>query len=261
MLPVYINYSFDGKMKFNVMVINLDSSTDRWESMTKQCDLLGLSPQRVSAVRGSLLSEKEKSDVYQLSSNLSKYDKILNDGEIGCYMSHIRCWELIVEQQLDFALVLEDDAILTEDMAKYVDKLAHTSSDWDYIKLSHGSKIKSAVDCMDLGDGLTLKKVLKLPSTTTGQLISLSGAKRLLSHAYPIARPIDMDIQYWFEKSLRCFVVSPFPILNGDFGSEINKTGDRRIVKKRPIRRILQKIRYEILLWCNRSKLPEFPKL
>ncbi len=248
-------------MKFNVMVINLDSSTDRWESMTKQCEPLGITPERVSAVRGSLLSEKEKSDVYQLSANLSKYDKILNDGEIGCYMSHIRCWEQIVEQELDFALVLEDDAILTDNIIKYVEKLAPSCADWDYIKLSHGSKVKSAVDSMDLGDGLTLRKELKLPSTTTGQLISLSGAKKLLAHAYPITRPIDMDIQYWFEKSLRCFVVAPFPILNGDFGSEINKTDDRRFVKKRPIRRVLQKIRYEVLLLCSRHKLPDFPKL
>lgn len=243
------------------MVINLDSSIDRWGSMTQQCELLGLSPQRVSAVRGSLLSAEEKNDVYQLSVNLSKYDKVLNDGEIGCYMSHIRCWESIVEQELDFALVLEDDAILTDDIVGYIEKLSHTSSDWDYIKLSHGSKVKSAVDYMELGAGLILRKELKLPSTTTGQLISCSGAKKLLSHAYPIARPIDMDIQYWFEKSLRCFVVTPFPVLNGDFGSEINKIEDRRFVKKRPIRRIVQKIRYEVLLWCNRHKLPEFPKL
>lgn len=243
------------------MVVNLDSSADRWTSMLHQCDLLGLSPQRVSAVRGSLLTEKQKSDVYQLSANLTKYDKILNNAEIGCYMSHIRCWELIVEQELDFALVLEDDAILTDNIVKYIEKLAHTSSDWDYIKLSHGSKVKSAADAIELGDGLTLRKELKLPSTTTGQLISLSGAKKLLKHAYPIARPVDMDIQYWFEKSLRCFVVSPFPILHGDFGSEINKTEDRRLVHKRPIRRVLQKIRYEVLLWFSRDQLPKFPKL
>lgn len=242
------------------MVINLDSSVARWQSITAQCELLGLTPQRVSAVRGSMLTAQQKSEVYNLETNLAKFDKELNDGEIGCYLSHIRCWEHIIEQQLDFALVLEDDAILTPDIVRYIDKLAGSSVDWDYIKLSRGSKTKKSLECLDLGDGLSLTKGLKLNSTCTGQLISLSGAKKLLAHAFPISRPVDADIRYWFEKSLKCFSTSPLPILNGEFGSDINKVSDRRLVKKRPLKRILQRIRYEYLLWRNRHNLPEFPK-
>lgn len=248
-------------MKIKILVINLDSNITRWESIVTQCKQLELSPLRVPAIRGSLLTNKEKSKIYDLKANLEKYDKVLNDGEIGCYLSHIRCWEHIVEQQLDFALVLEDDAILTSDIIKYLEKIANFSTDWDYIKLSRGSKTKMALEHLELGDGLSLNKVLKLPSTTTGQLVSLSGAIKLLAHSYPISRPVDTDIQYWFEMSLRCFVASPLPVLNGDFGSEINKVSDRQLEKKYPFKRIIQKIRYEYLLWLNRNKLPNFPSV
>jgi glycosyl transferase family 25 len=247
-------------MSFNIFVINLDSSVDRIENMQAQCNELGLTFERVSAVRGKNLSSDEKAAVYNRAVNLAKYDKELNDGEIGCYMSHARCWEQIVAQNLDYALILEDDAILTPEIKGYIAKLADSSQEWDYIKLSYGRKPKSILNAIDLGDGLSLGQCIKLPSTTTGQLVSLAGAKKLLEHAFPIARPIDIDIQFWYEKSLRSFVVRPFPILNGDFGSEINQVTDRRQVDKRQFARIWQKVKFEINLFLKRGRLAALPK-
>ncbi|MEC4727598.1 glycosyltransferase family 25 protein [Shewanella sp. D64] len=246
-------------MKFKIFVINLDSSLDRLSSMQEQCDRLGLEFERVSAVRGSELSEGDKSKIYSLEQNLKKYDKVLNDGEIGCYLSHIRCWEKLLAEELDYALVLEDDGILTDELPLFITKLAKSFEHWDYILLSHGRKIKPVIDSLDMGDGLWLQKVLKLNSTTTGQFISFQGAKKLVSTALPISRPVDMDIQHWFEKSLRCFVVSPFPVLTGDFSSDISIAGDRRFVQKRPFKRIWQKIRFEVMLLLNRNQLPDLP--
>jgi glycosyl transferase family 25 len=248
-------------MKYSVLVINLDSSVDRMTSMAKQLEDLGLPYERVSAVRGSLLSADEKAQVFNLEANQRKYDKILNDGEIGCYLSHVRCWERIVADELDFALILEDDAILTPEIKGFIEALPRLSDDWDYIKLSHGSKTKDTLETLDLGDGLSLSRCLKLPSTTTGQFVSASGAKKLLASAYPIARPIDMDIQYWFEKDLHCLVSRPFPVLNGDFGSEINKTADRRQVERNRCKRLWQKLCYELSLLKNRGNMGALPKI
>lgn len=247
-------------MKYIVLVINLDSSVDRMTSMQKQLDALSIPFERISAVRGSLLSAEEKARVYNLRVNQDKYDKVLNDGEIGCYLSHVRCWERIVKDELDFALILEDDAILTQELKGFLEVLPSLSTDWDYIKLSHGSKTKDALDAIELGNGLSLCRCLKLPSTTTGQFVSLSGARKLLADAYPIARPIDMDIQYWFEKDLRCLVSRPFPVLNGDFGSEINKTSDRRRVERNRFKRLRQKLDYELALIKNRGNMSALPK-
>jgi glycosyl transferase family 25 len=246
-------------MKFKIFVINLDSSVNRLNSMQAQCDRLGLKFERVSAVRGSELSEDDKSKVYSLEQNLKKYDKVLNDGEIGCYLSHIKCWKKLIEEELDYALVLEDDGILTDELPLFITKLAKSFEHWDYILLSHGSKVKPVIESLNMGDGLWLQKTLKLNSTTTGQFISFQGAQKLVSSALPIARPVDMDIQHWFEKSLRCFVVSPFPVISGSFSSDINASGDRDIVQKRPFKRIWQKIKFEVMLLLNRSELPDLP--
>lgn len=246
-------------MKFKIFVINLDSSVERLKSMQAQCDRLGLKFERVSAVRGCELSVHDKSKIYSLEQNLKKYDKVLNDGEIGCYLSHIKCWKKLIEEELDYALVLEDDGMLTDELPLFITKLAKSFEHWDYIHLSHGSKVKPVIDSLDMGDGIWLQKTLKLNSTTTGQFISFKGAQKLVSSALPISRPVDMDIQHWYEKSLRCFVVSPFPVLSGDFSSDITTMGDRSFVKKRPLKRIWQKIKFEVMLLINRSELPDLP--
>ncbi len=245
------------RMKFNIFVINLDGSESRLESIKSQLDKIGQSFERVSAIRGSLLSEDEKKQVYSIESNKKNYYKLLSDGEIGCSLSHISCWRKIIDDNLDYALILEDDAIITSDLIKYINELKKISPDsWDYIKLSHGRKVKKSRDTMKLDNGLTLNTCLKLPSTTTGQFVSLTGAKKLLKHSLPISRPIDIDLQYWYEKDITPLVAIPFPIENGDFGSDINNlSGDRRDINKNRALKIKLKLISLFNILYNRKNL------
>ncbi|WP_227006570.1 glycosyltransferase family 25 protein [Shewanella donghaensis] len=248
------------KMQCKIFVINLDESVERLENIKLQFAALGLEFERVSAVKGKELSDGKRKQVFDLKSNLSKYYKKLNDGEIGCYLSHILCWEKIQQQQLDYALIIEDDAVISESIIDFMTFANNTHHEWDYIALSHGRKLKKIINPFKINQELVVGQTLKLPSTTTGQFISFSGAEKLLENAYPISRPVDMDIQYWFEKSLRCFVVRPFPVQHGDFGSDINEIVDRRTVEKKRLKRIWLKLHFEIKLLLNRWNLPKVPK-
>ncbi|MDO6677990.1 glycosyltransferase family 25 protein [Shewanella sp. 4_MG-2023] len=248
-------------MKFKVFVINLDKSTERMAFMQQQLEQLNIEFERVPAVYGKELTEAEITAVFDQPSNLAKYDKVLNVGEIGCYLSHVNCWNMMLDQQLDFALILEDDSILSPDLLSLLKSVSHLSAQWDYIKLCHGSKQKAVIDTLELDDGFSLSTCLKLPSSTRGQFVSIAGAKKLLATAMPIARPVDIDIQFWFEKGLNCFVVRPFPVQEADFDSEICTLGNRNTTKKHPLKRIWQKLCFEIKVRFNRSKLPKLPSL
>lgn len=237
----------------------MDESTERLDNIQSQCDRLGLSFERISAINGKQLSSQQKAAVYDTKTNQRRYYKQLNDGEIGCYMSHIACWKRIVELELDYALILEDDAELSKQINDFIQLAGRTHQSWDYIALSYGRKTKSILNARELRGGIFLGQCLKLPSTTTGQFVSLSGAGKLIKHALPIARPVDMDIQYWYEKSLRCFVVRPFPVTHGDFGSAINEIADRRSVEKNRLKRIWQKVCFEVKVRLNKNRLPQFP--
>ncbi|PMG52452.1 glycosyltransferase family 25 protein [Shewanella sp. 10N.286.52.B9] len=248
-------------MKFKVFVINLDKSTERMAFMQQQLEQLNIEFERVPAVYGKALTQTEIAAVFDEPSNLAKYDKVLNVGEIGCYLSHVNCWNMILEQQLDFALILEDDSILNPDLLSLIKSISHLSAQWDYIKLCHGSKQKAVIDTLELDDGFSLSTCLKLPSSTRGQFVSIAGANKLLATAMPIARPVDIDIQYWFQKDLRCFVVRPFPVQEADFESEICILGNRKITKKNPLKRIWQKACFELNVRKSRHLLPNIDDL
>ena len=124
-------------MKCKVFLINLDSSTERFTFMDEQLKQLGIEYQRISAVYGKDLHDTDIAKVYDPQANLQKYDKKLNLGEIGCYLSHVQCWQMIIEQQLDYALILEDDSVLDPALMTVIEHIENLSTDWDYIKLCH----------------------------------------------------------------------------------------------------------------------------
>jgi glycosyl transferase family 25 len=248
-------------MKCKVFLINLDSSTERFTFMDEQLKQLGIEYQRISAVYGKDLHDIDIAKVYDPQTNLQKYDKKLNLGEIGCYLSHVQCWQMIIEQQLDYALILEDDSILDPALMTVIQHINNLSADWDYIKLCHGRKPKGIVKSIVLDERFSLSTCLKLPASTRGQCVSFAGAQKLLATAYPIARPVDIDIQFWFEKQLRCFVVRPFPVIGTDLDSDINRQGRRTHVERHHLLRIWQKVKFELKLLKHKQHLPSLPKI
>ncbi|MBB1364409.1 MULTISPECIES: glycosyltransferase family 25 protein [unclassified Shewanella] len=247
-------------MKCKVFLINLDNSTERFTFMDEQLKQLGIEYQRISAVYGKDLHDIDIAKVYDPQTNLQKYDKKLNLGEIGCYLSHVQCWQMIIEQQLDYALILEDDSILDPALMTVIQHINNLSADWDYIKLCHGRKPKGIVKSIVLDERFSLSTCLKLPASTRGQCVSFAGAQKLLATAYPIARPVDIDIQFWFEKQLRCFVVRPFPVIGTDLDSDINRQGRRTHVERHHLLRIWQKVKFELKLLKHKQHLPSLPR-
>ena len=65
--------------------------------------------ERVNAIDGSKLKHNELKHHYDVDLNRRQYHSVLTLGEIGCYLSHRKVWQKIVDEHLDFALVLEDD--------------------------------------------------------------------------------------------------------------------------------------------------------
>jgi len=118
------------------------------------------------------------------------------------------------------------------------------------------------VASLNLGEGVQLHKVAKLPASTCSQFVSQVGAQKLLKHSLPIARPVDVDVQHWFERELRCFVVSPPVAAPAGFESEIDMLGQHRDhVQRRPLKRIWLRVVYEINVLLNTFKLAPFPKI
>jgi glycosyl transferase family 25 len=106
-----------------IFVINLERSPGRRRLMEKQLGALGLSYQIVEAVEGKALSEEEI-DRYCDKTALRLHPAWLSRGAIGCALSHLKAYQAIVDQNLPYGLVLEDDTVLEPALAAFLPLVA-----------------------------------------------------------------------------------------------------------------------------------------
>lgn len=181
-------------------LINLDRSKDRLEVMKERLSAIGVTVERVPGVDGS------KIDIASLSVDVPNpsYPRSLTQGEIGCFLSHRKCWEKLVESGDDWALILEDDCIFHPSASRYL-----TSIDWipDGCQLIHfyyTNKAKVYTDkLIDLPDGNRLFRAkVSLPVGAYAYCISKEAALIALELSQTIYEPVD---NFLFG------VFSPFP--------------------------------------------------
>lgn len=89
-----------------VFIINLEKHTARKEHTINQCLQIGLTPEIFPAVDGRLLSPQEmaRSIHPELSVGLTA-------SEIGCALSHHAVYQKMVNENISYALILEDDVL------------------------------------------------------------------------------------------------------------------------------------------------------
>ncbi len=163
--------------------------------------------------------------MYDVQGNKEKYKKDLNVGEIGCYLSHVKAWQKIVDEKLDYAIILEDDFKLSPLFNRY-DELLRQLKNWDYIRLADLSGTALVEKQIVLHDNHNLVSFTKVPINTLAQAVSYQGAKKLLESFSSIARPIDVDLQHYWEMGIQLQGIQPALVPErSDFESEITKLG------------------------------------
>ena len=235
----------------NTFVINLDKSVDRLAEMTERLDRLGLAFTRISAVYGADLGEGELNRHYDSSLNKRIYRRPLSAGEIGCYLSHRKIWQIMVDKGLSMALVLEDDAELAPELPEVLAVIENLSRPWDLIKLYEPPAKKPVARSISIDNHLSLCQYKKIPSCATGYVVSLAGATKLLRARESFGRPVDDDMQFYWEYSGTVYGVKPHPILCAESGeqSTIGVNGKTRSRKtfRGLLRGPLLRLAYEIL--------------
>lgn len=63
----------------------------------------------INAVDGGIMSKQQLYEVWNQHKAYGIYGRYMKAGEIGCALSHLRCYEEIVKQDDEMALVVEDD--------------------------------------------------------------------------------------------------------------------------------------------------------
>lgn len=193
-----------------VYVINLDRSPLRLDHIKAELAHRRIAPVRVPAVDGRDPHEQEIDQAFDADRARRSYFVEMHRGEVACFLSHRRAWETFLrESDAPCCVILEDDAELSEDFADVVQAIVDRGPiDWDLVKLFIRRKLLSW-DAADIGRGHKLIRHLRQPTGTVGQIVSRAGAEKLLAHTDRVYRPLDVQLQHWWELGLRILAVEP----------------------------------------------------
>jgi glycosyl transferase, family 25 len=194
-----------------IYLINLARDVERREWMQSQLGKLGLQAIWIEAVLGKALSAEQRDALYDANANGRRYHLPLTAGEIGCYASHLKVWQALVDSKQAMALVLEDDMLVHESLAEVL-QLASTqlkAECWDMIKLI--GRLREPKRTSKLIANFELIRYQRVPSYTGAYLISRTGAEKLLATRARFARPVDVDLRFWWENDLDIYGLLPYP--------------------------------------------------
>lgn len=158
----------------------------------------------------------------------------LTAGEIGCALSHIKCYEYIIENNIDECIILEDDFQLCDDFLQVIANIVQAApSRKEMIFLHHG---KAKFWPLSRKITSTYKLVrYRYPSYSSkrailsalGYLITHQGAKKLLSMAYPVRMPADYLTGYIQHNKINAYGIEPCCVWPAGFTSEIDSIEQR----------------------------------
>lgn len=187
-------------------IINLKDNTTRRNAMQTQLDKTSLNYQFIEAVNGASLSDSE------LKKRVADYpDCMLTKGEIGCALSHLKIYQKIADEKIDHALILEDDAVIPEDITETVNQLVQLDNNHCNVYLL------SAVNRY-IKNKKSHSRVCKVYDAdgTHGYLINQQAAKKLLSVLNPVRYEADMWQVFRFNNYINVYCLIPHIINNND---------------------------------------------
>ncbi len=214
-------------------LINLDRSRDRLVFMTEQFSRLGCDFVRVAAVDARMFTPELVQDT--LASN-QKWPHPLTPAEIGCFLSHRKCIELIAQGEENYAAVFEDDVVFGRGADKLFASINWIPVDADIVNIETHEKtvlLGPHLNCTDTD--FTVARLRSRHLLSAGYIISKSAAQRMLAFMEKPSAPLD---HFLFDSEFGPFsnfaVYQTYPALCRQVGLESTIGGNRKHAKIRP---------------------------
>jgi glycosyl transferase family 25 len=178
--------------------------------MTEQLEVIGVAWQRVPAFDGRTLGPLPWPD-YDRAAYDSNWGKSHNPNELGCYLSHIKALRAFLASNHEFALILEDDALIRGDLIAVLNSLVAIRSRWDVVKLA-GIHWAMPVTVQPLPGAMRLVAFLQRNTGSAAYVVNRRAATAYVRHLLPMSVPYDHAFDQVWRYGLRMRGVLPFPI-------------------------------------------------
>jgi hypothetical protein len=219
----------------DIFILSLPNEKERRRSSAAECARYGLSFMWVDAMD---YREKSTADIvscYEPTTRAINKNRYLSPAEIVCALGHQRIYQYVIEQQLSYAVVLEDDFKWQADprlLFAHLDEIAvHTQFDvllLGYVKILpedlpyHCQRLplQHQYRCANYVFGQPWQQ---FSCGTVAYVVSLAGAKKLLQKKIHVTA----DDWLYFEQSRQVVVMHVRPLLalekTKEFVSSIRK--------------------------------------
>lgn len=171
-----------------IFIINLEKDKDRLLNSIKELNKYKLyNFNFINAVYGNKLND----DKYKsYTTSIGYY--ITSPSMVGCGMSHIKTWKKIVEDNIEYSLILEDDFNFKNNFLKDFNELMINIPDnFDLLFLNSNLFTNKYLKLKDIND--YIYKPLFI-FEMVGYVITLEGAKKLLNYIDKVSYHIDFQL-------------------------------------------------------------------
>jgi glycosyl transferase family 25 len=152
----------------------------------------------IQAVNGKSLSRAQINDIYDESLSVSEFGRGLTLGELGCALSHLSIYKRMIDEEIEIAVILEDDIEISCDIHQILNAKGHYPEVWDILLLGYYSDNKTEKapvsrfnGKINITNSYKTVRLAEIAFGTHGYKINIEGAKKLVSILCKIIKPID----------------------------------------------------------------------
>lgn len=170
------------------LVINLDRARSRWDHMLSVAKELGLEFERMPATDAHdprfLAGLPERP--------LDHFGRPLSYGDVACLYSHRQTWRMMVERDIPFLAVFEDDIYASRDLPAFLSDTSWIPDDADLVRLNFYARLHTlSRRSWKAPAGRAIRRLERLALNSDGYLLTRKGARRLLADRGDIMGMVD----------------------------------------------------------------------
>jgi|LSQX01.1.fsa_nt_gb glycosyl transferase family 25 len=242
--------------------ITLERAKERKKYIQKHLSDLDLDYEIVYGVDGRKLTDQDI-EKYADKEAIKRSPHWLNPGAIGCALSHLSIYKKIIDQNLDYAFIVEDDIVLPENIKEIIEFTKLHLKDGEPVLLYYASfkpcsfSTHQAILSPEKKYGLYYPMNYSQPITTGAYFLNRKTAKALAGGILPVR--VAADAWGYFIKqniisSLRC--VYPLATEIKNFKSSIDYI-DHKSLKGRLldfVNNYKVPVLHQLLSWLRKRK-------
>ncbi len=201
-----------------VYVLNLARAVARRAHIECAAAAAGVTLDFIEAADGRTLTDAQRALVdHRRRRRITPY--LLSDNEIGCWLSHRRAMQALLDSGKAMAAILEDDVALLPDFPHVLNALQHQEGGFDIVTLYRNfARAEVFKPCRMLTGGVSLGRIAPMQTGAVGYVITRDAAKKFLAGTPRFVHAVDKEMHRYWASGLDIYALSQPVIRHDDAG-------------------------------------------